>query len=375
MAGIYLHIPFCIKKCGYCDFYSITDLSLKDKFLTSLIKEINSRKTELIDQQITTIYFGGGTPSLLSKQDLILILETLYDNISNNTVKELTIEVNPDDITEKYLEDLMEVGFNRLSIGTQSFNDDILKFMNRRHDSNQAIKSIQSAQKIGFSNISIDLIYGIPKMSVNEWDSSLQLAVSLNVQHISAYHLTFEKETPFYTKLKKGEFNEISDSESVEQYQTLLKILNGSGFYDYEISNFAKKGFESQHNSGYWSGKYYFGYGPGAHSFKNNIRRWNISNLLKYIDNVCSDKNYFSNENLSDDDRFNELIMLGLRTRKGVELKLLHKNFPSEIQSFFENEYEVQNSKNNVFIENGFLKVCDDKRFITDQIISDFFKI
>ena len=375
MAGIYLHIPFCIKKCGYCDFYSITDLSLKDNFIASLIKEIKSRRTEFIDEQITTIYFGGGTPSLLSKDNLIKILDALYSNISNNSVKELTIEVNPDDITEKYLEELIEVGFNRLSIGTQSFNDDILKFMNRRHDSNQAIKTIQRAQQKGFSNISIDLIYGLPNMTLSEWKSSLNLATSMNVQHISAYHLTFEKGTPFYTKLKKGELKEISDTESVEQYQLLVRTLQESEFCDYEISNFAKKGFESQHNSGYWSGENYFGFGPGAHSYKSNVRRWNISNLMKYIKNVSSDKNYFTYENLSDDDRFNELIMLGLRTRKGVDLKILNEKFNSEIQRFFKNEYEIQKSKQNVFVENGFLKVSEDKRFITDQIISDFFKI
>ncbi|MCW3785166.1 radical SAM family heme chaperone HemW [Plebeiibacterium sediminum] len=375
MAGIYLHIPFCIRKCGYCDFYSITDLSLKDKFVDSLISEISSRKSEFNEEQISTIYFGGGTPSLLTKQNLISILDTIYQYIPKKSVNELTIEVNPDDITPEFLEELIEIGFNRISIGTQSFNDDILKMMNRRHDAKQAMKTVQLAQKKGFKNISIDLIYGVPDMSLTDWESSLNIAVSMNVQHISAYHLTFEKGTPFYSKLKKGELKEISDSDSVDQYQKLLEILNRSGFNDYEISNFAQNGCESQHNSGYWSGKNYFGFGPGAHSYKNNIRRWNISNLLKYIKNVGSYKSYFSNETLSEEDRFNELIMLGLRTRKGVDMNFLNDNFNSEIWNFFKKEYEIQKIKSNVFIDNGFLKVCENKRFITDQIISDFFKI
>ncbi len=375
MAGIYLHIPFCIRKCGYCDFYSITDLSLKDKFVDSLISEISSRKSEFNEEQISTIYFGGGTPSLLTKQNLISILDTIYQYIPKKSVNELSIEVNPDDITPEFLEELIEIGFNRISIGTQSFNDDILKMMNRRHDAKQAMKTVQLAQKKGFKNISIDLIYGVPDMSLTDWESSLNIAVSMNVQHISAYHLTFEKGTPFYSKLKKGELKEISDSDSVDQYQKLLEILNRSGFNDYEISNFAQNGCESQHNSGYWSGKNYFGFGPGAHSYKNNIRRWNISNLLKYIKNVGSYKSYFSNETLSEEDRFNELIMLGLRTRKGVDMNFLNDNFNSEIWNFFKKEYEIQKIKSNVFIDNGFLKVCENKRFITDQIISDFFKI
>ncbi len=375
MAGIYLHIPFCLKKCGYCDFYSITDISLKGRFLDTIIQEIQTRNIEFKSEDITTIYLGGGTPSLLDKKDLSKILDTIFEYVNSDAINELTIEVNPDDITDEFLVDLIQLGFNRLSIGIQSFNDNILKFMNRRHDSKQALYAIQKAQNAGFKNISIDLIYGVPNMSIDDWRNSLAIAKSMYVQHISAYHLTFESGTPFYKKLKKGDIKEIADSDSIKQYQLLLSEMNHSGFIDYEISNFAQQGFESQHNSSYWTGQNYFGFGPGAHSLKNNIRRWNISNLSEYISNVIHGDIYYTNETLSEEDRYNELIMLGLRTRKGVDLFYLNTNFNSEIISFYNKEFDIQYRKSTVFIENGFLKIRDNNKFITDQIISNFFMI
>ncbi len=375
MAGVYIHVPFCVQKCGYCDFYSITSLSLKDQFINTIVKEIENRYTEFQSEEISTVYMGGGTPSLMNKEDIIKILGSLKTKINLEFVKECTIEVNPDDITESYLKDLIEIGFNRLSIGIQSFNNRILKFMNRRHDSNQAIKAVELAQKAGFSNISIDLIYGIPGMNSQEWQESLDTAIKLNVQHISAYHLTFEKGTPFYLKLKNGELNEITDSESLLQYKLLVNTFKENGFIDYEISNFSKKGFESKHNSSYWTGQNYFGFGPGAHSLVDNIRKWNISNLAQYINTVNNNSEYFTIENLTEIDKYNEIIMLGLRTRKGVDLDGLYSSINKDIELFFSKELENQQKKNNIIVEDNFIKISEDNKFITDKIISDFFMI
>ncbi len=375
MAGVYVHIPFCVQKCGYCDFYSITSLSLKDNFIKTIVKEIEYRYNEFQSEEISTIYMGGGTPSLMNKEDLLKILGSIKTNINPEYIKECTIEVNPDDITESYLKDLMEIGFNRLSIGIQSFNNRILKFMNRRHDSNQAIKAVELAQKVGFSNISIDLIYGIPGMNTQEWQESLDTAIKLNVQHISAYHLTFEKGTPFYLKLKNGELNEISDSESLLQYKLLVNTFKENGFIDYEISNFSKKGFESKHNSSYWTGQNYFGFGPGAHSLVDSIRKWNISNLAQYLNKVNNNSEYYTIENLTEIDKYNEIIMLGLRTRKGVDLDDLYSSINKDIEFFFSKELENQKAKNNIIVEGNFIKISEDNKFITDKIISDFFMI
>ncbi len=375
MAGLYIHIPFCIQKCGYCDFYSITNLSLKDQFVHSVTKEIQDRLNEFKAEEISTIYLGGGTPSLMNKQDLLKILSSIKKSIHSQYLKECTIELNPDDITEYYLQDLKELGFNRLSIGIQSFNDSILKFMNRRHDSSQAIHAVQLAQKAGFTNISIDLIYGLPGMTTEQWKDSIDIAVKLNVQHISAYHLTFEKGTPFYMKLKKGELNEISDSDSLKQYHLLLNTLKENGYVDYEISNFSKEGFESKHNSSYWTGQNYFGFGPGAHSLVNNTRKWNISHLVQYINNVNDNTLYYTTENLSETDLYNELIMLGLRTRKGLDLNVLNDRINKNIMAFFSRELKNQQLKKSVIIEDNFLKISEENKFITDKIISDFFMI
>ncbi len=373
MAGVYIHIPFCLQKCGYCDFYSITDLSFKNRFINSVIDEINSRKSELISEDIVTIYLGGGTPSLLDKVSLLRIFDALSKNMDINSVNEFTIEVNPDDISEQYLKGLLEVGFNRLSIGIQSFNDRILKFMNRRHDSKQAINAVKLAQNVGFSNISIDLIYGIPGMSMEEWKESILNAIQLNVQHISAYHLTFEPGTAFYKKLKSGFIKEISDSDSLLQYELLLKNLRKYGFFDYEISNFSQPGLESKHNSSYWTGQNYFGFGPGAHSLKDGIRRYNVSNLNEYINNINNNGIYYSTEVLSEKDKYNEIIMLGLRTKTGVDLNCLNSNFNKDIINSFNKELDKLLEKSNVVIENNFIKISDKNRFITDKIISDFF--
>ncbi len=372
MGGIYVHIPFCSKKCGYCDFYSIIRLKDKSNFISALCREIILRKKELKQEKIRTIYFGGGTPSLLRIEDLKIILDTLKSECDLSYVEEFTIEVNPDDISLSYLHGLLNLGFNRLSMGIQSFNNRILAFMNRRHNVDEAINAIKISKESGFKNISLDLIYGIPNMTIEEWKKSIEIAINLNVQHISAYHLTFEPDTVFYKKLKRNELSEINESESVLQFEVLTKELKEVGFIDYEISNFCKPDYHSKHNSNYWTRNSYFGFGPSAHSFSKNIRRWNVSNLNDYITSINNDKRYFETENLSEKDEYNEIIMLGLRTKKGIYLSNLYK-FNREIFAWFNNEKNRNIELHNVSEKDGFLKICEEKRFLTDQIISDFF--
>jgi oxygen-independent coproporphyrinogen-3 oxidase len=375
MAGIYIHIPFCSKKCGYCDFYSIIRLSQKDDFVNALLKEIYQRQGELLSEKVETIYLGGGTPSLLKISDLKKIIFALEQSFDLSEVKEKTIEVNPDDINENYIKGLIDVGFNRLSIGIQSFNNCILTFMNRRHDANQAIEAVELAKKAGFKNTSIDLIYGIPKMDSDTWKNSLKQAIDLNVQHISAYHLTFEPGTHFYTKLKRGEISEIHDDDSVHQYTMLVKELKKAGFEDYEISNFCKPGCKSNHNYNYWTGKSYLGMGPSAHSFKENVRRWNVSDVNEYIDAVNWGSIYFEKEELSAKEIYNECIMLGLRTRDGVDITKIRNSFNSSIVDFFNQEMKKNIDHKNVIEKNGFLTISEGKKFLTDKIITDFFMI
>ncbi len=372
MAGIYIHIPFCKMKCGYCDFYSITNLRYKENFIKSLLNEISLRKNELKNVPIKTLYFGGGTPSLLSISDFKLIFEAIHSNYDADSIEEITIETNPDDVNKEFFIELNAIGFNRVSMGIQSFNNKILAFMNRRHSAQQAISAVDTIKNTGFTNMSIDLIYGVPDMSMEVWNDSIQKAINLDVQHISAYHLTFEPNTEFYKKLQNNELNEIDENDSLEQHKVLVKQLNNAGFDDYEISNFSKTSFESKHNSNYWSGLPYIGFGPSAHSFINNKRRWNDSNLLKYINNLGVNNTYFNEENLSEVDIYNETIMLGLRTKKGVQISKLD-NFDTHIRTAFLKGKSPMLKSELLFEEDGYLKVNNKHRFLTDKLIADLF--
>lgn len=373
MAGIYIHIPYCIQKCGYCDFYSIIRLINKSEFVTSLIRDIKLRKYVINGEKIETIYFGGGTPSLLKIDELDRIYKSLVNSFNLESISEITIEVNPDDVTFEYLKSLRDIGFNRLSMGIQSFNDKILTFMNRRHSSIQAKNAVNIAKKVGFTNISIDIIYGIPNMSLDVWVHSIREAIKLDIQHISAYHLTFEPNTPFYTKLKRNEIQEIPDIDSVVQYNILVEKLSEAGFIDYEISNFSKFNLESRHNSNYWSGRNYLGFGPSAHSYVDETRSWNISNLHDYIFMVNSNGKYYEQEELTQKDIFNESIMLGLRTKKGVDINLIRRVFDQKIVNIFNQELIKNISLENVHEQDGYLMVKREKKFLSDKIISNFF--
>jgi len=373
MAGIYIHVPFCYTRCAYCDFYKTTDQQFKDEYIKAVCKEIDLKATFFQTEEIKTIYFGGGTPSTLTPFELSQILNHLYKFLSQANIEELTLEVNPDDITLDYVMALVKLGVNRISMGVQSFFDSHLRQMNRRHNAVQARDAIDTVQGAGIDNMSIDLIYGLPYMSFEEWKENVRLAIESKVQHISAYHLTFEKGTLYYDYLKKGTLKEVPEVSSVEQFEYLVEQLSQAGYENYEISNFALPGLYSRHNSSYWTGEKYMGFGPSAHSYDGEKRLWNISHLKKYCQALDNDLPYYEAEILSNTDRFNELIMLGLRTTKGFQLKAVETLLSKPLKGHFDKELAKQLASDNVEIQDGFCTVKANKRLITDRIISDFF--
>ena len=372
MAGIYVHIPFCKTHCSYCDFYSIIDEKKIDVVIESICQELVLRKEYLGGELIETIYFGGGTPSYVSTEFLEKILQKIKANYVVSEIAEITLEVNPDDIYKEKAEEYLNLGFNRVSVGIQSYNDLHLKFLNRRHDANQAINVIEILKKAGFSNISIDLIYGIPGMTPDEWKKNVEQAIIADVKHISAYHLTIEKGTELFSQLKKGKITLVSDIESEDNYITLCELLKKNKFEHYEISNFSKPGFKSKHNTSYWEGKKYVGFGPAAHSFNGLSRQWNVSNTNEYMDGIKKNEKYFIQEKLSKKNRYNEYILTGLRTNEGVYLSKLRDNFGNKYQAFFlqqiekhlKNEHLVEKQKNNWIIP-------EKKWLVSDGLIAD----
>ncbi len=375
MAGIYIHVPFCYTRCSYCDFYKTTDQQLKDEYIKAVCKEIDLKSSFLLNEEINTIYFGGGTPSTLTPIEFRCILDKLFTYIPTYNVAELTIEINPDDVTDAYIKALIDAGVNRISMGVQSFFDDHLRKMNRRHNSIQAFYAIAIAQNMGIRNISIDLIYGLPYMTFEEWKENVQMAIKSKVQHISAYHLTFEKGTLYYDYLKKGTLKEVPEESSIAQFDYLVEELIKAGYDNYEISNFALPGLYSQHNSNYWTGEKYLGIGPSAHSFDGEKRIWNVRDLNQYCNNIQSGDTYFKEEKLSIENHYNELVMLGLRTKRGFLTESVYALSNNKINCFFEAELSKQLALNTVEIINGYCSIKADKRFITDRIISDFFYI
>ncbi len=373
MAGIYIHIPFCKQICHYCDFYKIGSLTLLNDYISALCNEIILNKNYFNNEVIETIYFGGGTPSVLAVNQIDTILKSIYLQFKVIENAEITFEANPDDINSKYLGEIKEIGINRLSIGIQSFNNSELKIMNRRHNSLQAVECVKNAQKIGFNNISIDLIYGLPNSTFDTWKYSVESALQLDIQHISAYHLTYEPKTVFGLKLNKNEIKPINEDLSILQFKLLRELLNNNNFIAYEISNFGKKNYFSKHNSNYWKAKPYLGLGAAAHSFDLESRRWNISNVKKYIEKSNSNEIIFEIEYLNTNTKFNELIMTSLRTIYGVDLQEIKNKFGD---IYLENTMKIakkyQRSKD-VDIQGNILKLTEKGIFISDLIISDFF--
>jgi oxygen-independent coproporphyrinogen III oxidase len=333
LAGIYIHIPFCKKSCNYCNFHFSTSLRYKDELVDALLKEvdltINNNLSDYnhfdLSETIDTIYFGGGTPSLLSHEELNKILTKINAAFMISTVAEITIEANPDDITEAKLIEWKTSGINRLSIGIQSFYQEDLEWMNRAHNKDQAKKCIELAHKHGFYNISIDLIYGTPLLTNEKWQENVKTALSFNIPHLSCYALTIEPKTILHKLIEQKKVEDVNPDQQSEQFLLLMKWLQEAGYEHYEISNFAKPGFRSRHNSSYWSGKKYFGFGPSAHSYDGENRFWNIANNNVYITTINDDKIPFEKETLSQTQRLNELVMISLRTMEGLSLQKFEK--------------------------------------------------
>ena len=326
MAGIYIHIPYCSQKCIYCNFYSIATKKSKDNYIRAIIKEIEKRNTYL-STPIKTLYFGGGTPTCLNKEQITQIIFALKENLDLSHLEEATIEANPEDANPEFLEHLLNLGFNRISYGIQSFNDDDLKLLNRRHNSKTAINAIELSRKVGFSNISFDLMFNLPNMTLEKWEKNLEKAIELNPEHISCYSLTLEEGTMLDKLVNKKVISLPYENESIIQFNKTKSYLEQAGFEHYEISNYCKPGFKSKHNSSYWRAEEYLGLGAAAHSFNISSRSWNPENIEEYISNIDNNISPFT-EILSEEDKYKEYIMLSLRTKEGINSKYIKENFP-----------------------------------------------
>lgn len=330
MSGIYIHVPFCARKCDYCDFYSVVDNRGKNEFSALINRELLLRKDYLPAGQIDTLYFGGGTPSLLNKEQFTEIITFIGKTFSLSPSLEITLEANPDDLSLDFLKEIKSTGINRLSIGIQSFADSDLKHLGRRHDANQAINSVEWAQKAGFDNISIDLIYGLPYSTSEIWKQNLLKAFELPVKHLSCYHLIYEEGTPLHKKVGQGVVVPVTDEKSVEQFEILQQLARENGFMHYEISNLAKVGFFSKHNTSYWKQIPYLGLGPSAHSYNGITREWNPRSISQWQKGIEVAKPLVEAEILSETDKLNDYILTSLRTIWGLNIKDLGNQFGSK---------------------------------------------
>ena len=373
MSGIYIHIPFCAKKCYYCDFFMSLSLRYKDDYLRALKKELKLRKNYLQNQIVETIYIGGGTPSLLNEKELNELFDFIFSEFLISEKPEITIEANPDDLSKAYLQELKKTPVNRLSIGIQSFFDDDLKMMNRRHSASQSIYAVKNAQDAGFSNISGDLIYGLPGMTTEKQQENLNRFFELNIPHLSAYHLTYEPNTVFYKRLKTGKLKEIPEEESVRQFQLLTKEAKSKGFIHYETSNFAKDGYFSKHNTAYWQQKHYLGIGASAHSYDGKSRQFNIKNIPEYIKRAGENTGFYEKEILSDTDKYNDYIITTLRTMWGTDTKYISENFGEKYYRHISDKAKPHIKQGNLLYENQLLLLSEKGKFIEDLILEDLF--
>ncbi|QCK13795.1 radical SAM family heme chaperone HemW [Mangrovivirga cuniculi] len=374
MSGIYIHIPFCKQACHYCDFHFSTSLKNIELLTEAMCKEIKLQKDFFNELKVNTIYFGGGTPSLLDGENLSKIINTLYDtyNIAE-TPEEFTFEANPDDINIHKLENWKKIGVDRLSIGVQSFNKDILKFLNRAHDQIMAEKALEDCKKEGFNRFSLDLIYGIPGRDLEEWRKDIEKALSYDPEHISAYSLTIEEKTVFGNWLNKGKLEPMDDDEVIQQYLLLVNILEDHGYEHYEVSNFAKPGYRAVHNTSYWNSIPYLGIGPSAHSFLNEKRWWNISNNQAYINSINKGIIPCESESLSKEDQVNEYIMTKLRLKEGIDnnefINRFGFDFIEKNKSYL---HEISSEGLGVLL-NNFFKLTTKGKLFADQIASNLF--
>jgi len=374
MSGIYIHIPFCKQACHYCDFHFSTSLKKKDDLLNALVKELELRKDEFKNQTVETIYFGGGTPSLLTKDEIELIINSVYKNYKVIENPEITLEANPDDLSKEQINSLANTEINRLSIGIQSFFEDDLKLMNRAHNAKEAKQCLDEATK-HFQNISVDLIYGIPGLSNERWIENIETVLSYNIPHISSYALTVEPKTALETFIKKGVIKNVDDDLAQEQFHILIEKLETAGFVHYELSNFGKPEYFSKNNSAYWLGKPYLGIGPSAHSFNGNERGWNVRNNSKYIKSLEQKIVPIETETLSITDKYNEYVMTGLRTVWGVSLEKVEQDFGQQYKNYLLEHSQKHINEHLLYLDNNKLLVTKKGKFLSDGIASDLFKI
>lgn len=371
---IYIHIPFCKQKCSYCNFHFSTSLNFKDEMLRAMKAEILLRKDGLQNKNLKSLYFGGGTPSILSVDEIRSLIDEVLKYFSFEKDIEVTLEANPDDLDKNFLKQLAGTPVNRLSIGTQSFFEEDLKLMNRAHSASEAESSIKRAQDFGFENLSIDLIYGSPTSNLEIWKENLNKTIALEVPHISSYALTVEPKTALENWISKGKVKSPKEEEQNKEFYYLSDFLKDNGFEHYEVSNFAKPGFYSRHNSAYWKYQEYLGIGPSAHSYNGfDVRSWNVANNQQYIKKLNDKLLAKEEEILSQEDQFNEMIMIGLRTIWGVDLESLKNKFSERMLEHFQREIRSKIEEGILIIENDHLKIPEKHWFIADGIASDLF--
>lgn len=375
MAGIYLHIPFCKTRCAYCDFYSTTRSPLRRRYVQALCTELRERRDYLGGEEVKTIYLGGGTPSQLDGGELEMLFAMLDEVYGTRQCEEITLEANPDDLTEEYVEMLRRLPVNRISMGVQTFDDATLRLLNRRHTARQAVEAVERCRRAGFDNLSIDLIYGLPGETDERWRSDLSQAVALGVEHLSAYHLTYEEGTPLYRMLQEHRVSEVDEDSSVRFFTMLMDTLSAAGYEHYEISNFCKPGRYARHNTAYWQGIPYLGCGPSAHSFNRIEREWNVASLDQYLAGIESGNRRFEVERLDTETHYNEYIMTGLRTRWGVSPDYVQETFGVSLYRYLMEMAAPYLKGGKLELEDGSLRLTRAGIFVSDGIISDLMSV
>ncbi len=375
MAGIYIHIPFCLKACYYCDFHFSTSLNSKHQVISAICQELQLKRNYLDSSSVETIYFGGGTPSILDISDLEKILNIIYKNFNISNFLECTLEANPNDLTKQKIKGFRNLGINRISLGGQSFNDEQLKQINRTHTSSQIENSIKLLQDLGLRNINLDLMYGLPNLKNQSWEKDLKKSIDLGVTHLSCYCLTIEKGTVFHKMVQKGDLKIDSDEKIKLQFLIMRDVLIKNHFDHYEISNFCKPSYESKHNISYWNGNKYLGIGPSAHSYNGKERHWNVKNNIKYIESIKNGELFFEKERLNRKDIINEYILTGLRTRKGITLKKLMKITNQNEYQKLKKQIDNLTKNSLLFHENNNFSLTQEGMILCDKITSDLFLV
>lgn len=376
MAGLYIHIPFCASRCIYCGFYSTTLPQLQDRYVEAVCREMEFRR----ERDLSTIYLGGGTPSQLSAENLrkiFLYINKVYvtdfKEAEDGSEMEITMECNPDDITPEFCETLRTLPVNRISMGAQTFSASRLRFLRRRHTADEVRTAVKLLRSIGIGNISVDLMFGFPHETLEEWKSDIRECLALNVEHISAYSLMYEEGTPLYKMLVEGKIKEIDEELSLQMYETLINMLTAAGFEHYEISNFAKPSFRSRHNSSYWHGTPYIGIGAAAHSFDTVSRRWNVADIKTYIESIERGEQPYEREVLDTDTRYNETVMTGLRTCEGVDLKYISDSFGAKYGRHLLSNAQKNISLGNLIVEDNRLRLTRKGIYTSDGITAELF--